>query len=228
MTLAYRAATSLVKGAIRILCRVDDSQTSRVPPHGSLIIAANHINFLEVPLIYTHLQPRPLTGFAKAETWSNPLLRPLAELWGGIPLHRGEADAAAFRRALEALEAGRIVAVAPEGTRSGDGRLQRGRPGIITLALRSHAPILPLAHYGGEQFWHNLRHLRRTEFRIVVGEPFVLDLGGAQATRALRQAMADCIMQRIADLLPPAYRGVYAETTGQTCPHLRPWTPPSA
>src|SRR4030042_7007872 len=149
MSLAFTVVTTSIKNLTRILCNVDDSQLINVPEQGPLIIACNHINFMEVPLIYTHLQPRKVTGFAKAETWDNPAMALLFDLWGAIPIQRGEADTSAFRRALEALKAGKILAIAPEGTRSKHGQLQRGFPGIVMLAHHSGAPILPLVYYGG-------------------------------------------------------------------------------
>lgn len=212
---------SLIKGLIRLLCRVDDAQLTRVPDRGPLIIVANHINFLEVPLLYTHLLPRPVVGFAKVETWDNPILGPLFSLFRAIPLDRGEADVRAFRAALRALEAGCILAVAPEGTRSGHGRLQRGLPGVVWLALRTGAPLLPVAYYGGECFWRNLLRLRRTDFHIVVGQPFRLDSCGVQVTRQVRRQMVDEVMYQIAALLPPAYRGVYADLAAATEVYLR-------
>jgi len=221
MTLTYWAVTSTIKGLIRLLCRVDDAQLAQVPDRGPLIIVANHVNFLEVPLLYTHLQPRPMIAFAKAETWDNPALRLLADLWGAIPLHRGEADVAALHQALKALEAGHILGMAPEGTRSGHGRLQRGHPGIVFLALRSSAPLLPLVYYGGELFWSNLNRLRRTDFHIVVGQPFYLDAGGVQVTQRVRQQMIEEVMYQMAALLPPAYRGVYSDLAAATETYLR-------
>ncbi|MBN1247434.1 MAG: 1-acyl-sn-glycerol-3-phosphate acyltransferase [Anaerolineae bacterium] len=142
------------------------------------------------------------------------------------PLHRGEADATAFREALRALKAGRIVAVAPEGTRSGHGRLQRGLPGIALLALLSGAPIMPIAHYGGEQLQRNLRRFRRTDFHIVVGEPIELLSESRRVSQGVRQAMVDEIMVRIAELLPPAYRGIYADSVGEPFRYTRPTTVP--
>ena len=226
MKLANRIVFSTIKALIRLLCRVDDAQLARVPDQGPLIIVANHVNFLEVPLIYTHLQPRPLTGFAKVEAWDNPVIGALFSLGGAIPLYRGEADVTAFRQALKALEAGHILAVAPEGTRSGHGRLQQGRPGIVLLALRSSAPLLPLVYYGGELFWRNLARLRRTDFHIAVGQPFYLDAGGAKVTRQVRRRMIDEVMYQMAALLPPPYRGVYSDLTAATETYLR--FPPSS
>lgn len=226
MTLTSQAVFSTIKILLRLLCRVDDAQLARVPDQGPLIIVANHVNFLEVPLIYTHLRPRPLTGFAKVEAWDNPVMGALFNLGGAIPLYRGEADVTAFRQAMAALEAGHILALAPEGTRSGHGCLQRGRPGAVLLALRSGAPLLPMVYYGGELFWHNLVRLRRTDFHIVVGQPFYLDAGGVKVTRPVRQQMIDEVMYQMAALLPPAYRGVYSDLAAATETYLR--FPPGA
>lgn len=221
MTLAHGVVTAAIKAVVRLLCRIDGAQLAAVPDRGPLILVANHINFLEVPVLYTQLQPRPLAGFAKAETWDNPALRLLADLWGAIPLRRGQADTSALRQGLKALENGRILGVAPEGTRSGDGRLRPGNPGVVLLALRSGAPVLPLVHYGGELFWRNLTRFRRTDFHFVVGQPFYLDAGGLRVTRQVRRQMTDEIMYQMAALLPPAYRGVYADLEGATETHLR-------
>lgn len=222
MTLAYRVVTSSIKRLTRLLCRVDDAQLTQVPKQGPLILAVNHVNFLEAPIFYTHLHPRPVTGFVKAENLEHPFFGPLLfGLWGGIPVRRGEADMTAFRQALAALEDGRILAVTPEGTRSGDGHLQPGRPGIAFLALRSGAPVLPIIHHGGELFWRNLRRLRRTDFHIVVGQPFYLDAGRVKVNRQVRQQMADEIMYQMAALLPLAYRGVYSDLAEATETHLR-------
>jgi 1-acyl-sn-glycerol-3-phosphate acyltransferase len=225
---AVRAVNATIKGLTRLLCDVHDDQLRRVPPRGPLILVANHVNFLEVPLVYTHLQPRPVIGFAKAETWDNPAMALLFDLWEAIPLRRGEADVEAIRRGLRALAAGRILAVAPEGTRSGDGVLQRGNPGVVTLALRSRAPILPMGYYGSEQLRRNLSQIRRTEFRIAVGNAFYVDPNRAHMTHALRQQITDEIMYQLAALLPPAYRGAYADLDRASEIHLRFPSPSSS
>ncbi|HEY73014.1 MAG: 1-acyl-sn-glycerol-3-phosphate acyltransferase [Chloroflexi bacterium] len=226
-TLTYRTVTSSIKCLTRILCRIDGAQLEQVPGQGPLIIVINHVNFLEAPIFYTHLDPRPLTGFVKAEQLEHPIFGPLLiDLWGGIPIRRGEADVTAFRQAFEALEEGQILAVAPEGTRSGHGRLQQGHPGTALLALRSGAPVLPIVCYGGEIFWNNLRRLRRTDFHAVVGQSFYLDASGDRVTRQVRQRMTDEIMYQLASLLPPAYRGVYSDMSAATETYLR--FPPGA
>jgi 1-acyl-sn-glycerol-3-phosphate acyltransferase len=221
MTVTQTLVRTSLKRLTRILCRVDDAQLAKIPAHGPLILVANHINFLEVPLLYSHLHPRSLTGFAKIETWNNAPMAFLFDLFGAIPLRRGEADMVAFRRGLEVLKAGHILAIAPEGTRSGHGRLQRGHPGVVMLALRSGVPLFPMVYCGSESFRHNLTRLRRTSFHIVVGSPFYLNAQGAKVTREVRQQMADEVMYQLAALLPPPYRGHYSSLSAATETYLR-------
>jgi 1-acyl-sn-glycerol-3-phosphate acyltransferase len=221
MAVVEGIVNAAIKLLTRIICRVDESQLHRVPLSGPLIIAANHINFLDAPILLTRLRPRSMTGFAKAETWDNPLTAFLFNLWGAIPITRGEVDRKALRLALAALAEGKILAIAPEGTRSGDGRLQRGYPGIVLIALKSEAPILPMAYYGGENYRRNLKSLRRTDFHIAVGSPFFLDARGERLTRETRQQMTDEIMYQIAALLPSAYRGSYTDFNLATEKYLR-------
>lgn len=210
MRIAHWVVTRSIKVLTRLLCRVDDRGVPVVPERGPLILVCNHVNFLDAPLVYTHLWPRPLATLAKVETWDNRPLGLLADLWGAIPIHRGEADLTALRRALAVLDAGSILVVTPEGTRSGDGRLRRGHPGVVTLSLHSGAPLLPLALYGAEAFRRNLAHLQRTDVRIAVGRPFTLEANGARITGEVRRQMVDEIMLQIAALLPANYRGYYS------------------
>ena len=225
MSLTRWVADGTIGGLLRLLCRVHGEQLEKVPTRGPLILATNHVNFLEIPALHIHLRPRPVTGLANVESWDKPVTRFLFDLWGAIPIRRGEPDRAALRQALGVLEEGYILAVAPEGTRSGHGYLQRGHPGIVMLALQSGAPVLPLVFYGGERFWQNLRRLRRTPFHIVVGNPFHVQTDGAKPRRELRQQITDEIMYQLAALLPPAYRGVYADLDAATETYLH-FTPP--
>jgi 1-acyl-sn-glycerol-3-phosphate acyltransferase len=199
-----------IRFGTNVVCRIDVSDLGKVPEHGPLIMAVNHINSLEVPLLFSHLQPRRMIGLAKIETWNNKFMGWLFNLWEAIPIRRGEADLEALRSCLAVLSNQDILGVAPEGTRSYDGRLLLGRPGIVLIALHSGAPILPIAHWGGEDFAKNIKHLKRTDFHIRVGKPFILDTKGEKVTGEMRQAMVDEIMYQIAILMPEEYRGQYA------------------
>ncbi len=219
---ASRLVAILTRSGLEYLCRIDKSGFENLPARGPIISYSNHIGQLEVPLIFTQMQPRPVTGFAKIETWDNWFLRWVFDLWGAIPVRRGEADMVAMRKALEALERGFIVGIAPEGTRSQSKALQRAHPGVVLLAMHSGAPLIPVAHWGGENFLNDLQRLKRTDFHIRVGEPFRLDSGGERLTREIRQQMADEMMYRLAKLIPERYRGDYADLTSATEQYLKP------
>jgi 1-acyl-sn-glycerol-3-phosphate acyltransferase len=193
-----------------ILCKIEKPGFSKVPAHGPLILAGNHIGSLEVPLLFVHLPNRKLIGLAKIETWNNKFMGWLFDLWDAIPVRRGEADLDAIRACLDVLNDGKILAISPEGTRSYDGRLQSGQPGISLLALRSGAPIMPFAHWGTEEFSANIKKLKRTDFHFRVGRPFYLDAKGEKVDGKVRKDMADEIMVQIAALMPEEYRGVYS------------------
>lgn len=216
MRLSARIITPPIKLILSMLCRVDASELSLVPARGPLIIVTNHVNFLEVPLLYAYLYPRPLVGIIKRETWDNPLLAALADAWEAIAIDRDGSDTDAMRRALEVLANGGIIILAPEGTRSGHGRLQKGHGGVVQLALRSGATILPIAHYGGERFWERFKRLRRTDFRLRVGRAFRLTLpegseAPASVPKSVRLEMTEAIMNRLSLLLPEDRRGAYPE-----------------
>lgn len=209
----YKIVAFIVRVGTGILCRIDAPDIHKVPARGPLIVISNHTGQLEVAVFFGQLQPRPITGWAKMESWDNAFLNWLFNLWGMIPVKRGEGDTSALRRAIKALDDGMIFGVAPEGTRNITGKLKRAHPGAVMLAIHSGATILPLAHWGGENFLKNLARFKRTDFHIRAGEPFRLKLDGVKVTREIRQQIADEMMVRLAELLPPAYHGAYEKVT---------------
>jgi 1-acyl-sn-glycerol-3-phosphate acyltransferase len=208
----YKIVALIVKVGTSILCRIDAPDIHKMPDRGPLIVISNHTGQLEVAVFFGLLQPRLITGWAKMESWDNAFLNWLFNLWGLIPVRRGEGDTSALRKAIKALEAGYIFGIAPEGTRNKTGKLKRAHPGAVMLATHSGATILPLAHWGGENFLKNLARFKRTDFHVRVGKPFQLNLEGVKITREVRQQIVDEMMIRLAELLPPAYHGAYANS----------------
>ena len=209
----YNFIRILVKFGTEILCRIDAPDIQKMPQKGPLIVISNHTGQLEVAVFFGQLATRPITGWAKMESWDNAFLSWLFNLWGLIPVRRGEADMSALRKAIKALDDGYIFGIAPEGTRNKTGRLKRAHPGAVMLAVHSGATILPLVHWGGEKFIRNLARLKRTDFYIRVGDPFKLELEGVKMTREIRQQIADEMMLHIAKLMPQEYRGAYQKVT---------------
>jgi 1-acyl-sn-glycerol-3-phosphate acyltransferase len=222
--LTERLTNAVFGGLLKIFISIDADELQEIPTQGPLILFTNHINFLEGPIIYTKLQrirPRALTGFAKIEFWDNPITAFLFDTWDAIPLKRGEADLSAIKEAVARIKAGQTFAMAPEGTRSRSGHLQRAHPGIAMLGYMSEAPIIPMAVYGHENYKSDLKRLRRPKFRVIVGEPFHLDAGNKKVKGAIRQQMADEMMYQLSAMLPEQYRGEYADLSQATSTYLR-------
>lgn len=220
MTFSQRLVVGTFKVITSLICRIDDAQLEKVPRHGPLIIYTNHVNILEIPIFYTHLQPRCTHVMALAERWENPFFHWLLDVAEAIPLHRGEADFTAIRQGLKVLEKGEILIIAPEGTRSHDGKLQSAHPGVVLLALHSRAPLMPVAFYGAEKYRKNLPRLKRTDFHLGVGKTFRLDNRGEKVTRQVRGKMMDEMMYQLAGILPPEYRGRYADSSAATTRYI--------
>ncbi len=210
------------KLGLDVICKIDAKELSKVPQTGPLILYTNHTGTVEAPIMYTQLQPREkVTALAKVETWDNWFLNWVFTLWGIIPLHRGEADMEAMRKALAVLEKGYILGISPEGTRSREGKLLRAHGGIAMLALHSGAPLQPMAHWGGENFGRNVNQFKRTSFSVRVGPIFNLDAHGEKVTKEIRQKMADEMMYQLAKLLPVENRGEYTDLENASENYLR-------
>ena len=211
MSLLRWIVAGFLRGLTGLMFRVDAASLVKVPNHGPLIIVTNHVHIPEIPTLYTRLLPRKVHGMALAErVLGRDIVGRILRLFGTIPVWRGEADLNALRSGIKALEHGDILLLDPEGTRSHNGCLQRGRPGAILMALHSEAPVLPVVHYGSENYSENLKRWRRTELHFAVGKPFRVEAGGQRVTHLVRQQMIDEVMAQMASLLPPQYQGAYA------------------
>jgi 1-acyl-sn-glycerol-3-phosphate acyltransferase len=205
-----RLLNSAIRVVAKILLKLEVVGLENVPLEGPLILAMTHTNFLD-PALAGGVMPRELVIMSKAETFCHPILGIIVRLYGAFPVHRGEVDRQALRRSLEVLAGGQALLMAPEGTRSGHGRLQKGRNGMTFIALRADAPILPMAIIGGEHFWSNLARLRCTPVKIVIGKAFYFSPGQKRVGRRTMDKMTEEGMYQLASLLPPERRGVYSD-----------------
>lgn len=209
---SYAAIVLFIRFLERLLCRkVEIVGKEHVPRRGPLIVASNHLNNADPPIIAAAL-PRRAVFMAKKEMFEWPVLSWLFKAFGAFPVRRGEVDLAAMRRAMEELEKGMALMMFPEGTRSRDGKLHRGRPGTAILAMKTGAPILPVAIYGTEHIkwpWLFFKPLSIRYVRVTIGEPFFLPKADRVTTKVAEE-YTDIIMRRIAALLPEEYRGEYA------------------
>jgi 1-acyl-sn-glycerol-3-phosphate acyltransferase len=198
------------------ICKVDKKSLKAVPKAGPMILAGNHVNFLDAPVATTFLYPRKIISLVKKETFKNPVLSFLFKTWGSIPVNRGAADFPALGKAVEILKQGMFFAIFPEGTRTNNGCLIQGHPGIVVVALKSRVPILPIVHYGAENFNDNFKKLKRTKITFRVGKPFLLNPSCPLPHKEERQMITDEIMYQLAKLLPAEYRGYYSDISKAT------------
>lgn len=193
-----------------------------VPAHGPTIIMVNHINVID-PAIMISFAPsgRDIVPLAKIEAFSQPLLRYFVGHWGAIPVHRGETDTRALKAALWHIRAGDIVLLFAEGTRNREG-MQPGEEGSVYLALKTDAVVVPVALWGTRGFPYSLwRDFRTTPVHVRFGKPFRFKGdGGARLPRQHFRQMTDEAMYRIAEMLPPKWRGVYADLSKATTDFL--------
>ena len=183
------------------------------PTEGPLIVASNHLNNADPPVVALAFSRFP-TFMAKREMLSWPILGPGFRIFGAFPVRRGGADLSAIRAATEVVNEGRMLVMFPEGTRSRTGGLTKGHPGTALIALRTGAPIVPVAVTGTETItwpWIFIKPLSIKRITITLGEPFTLPPVEKIDSEAASEA-TELIMRKIAELLPPQYRGVYADT----------------
>ncbi len=183
------------------------------PHEGPLIVASNHLNNADPPAVALALPRLPLF-MAKREMLTWPILGRGFRMFGAFPVRRGGADLSAIRAATDIVNEGNMLVMFPEGTRSRTGSLTKGHPGTALIALRTGAPILPVAVTGTEKIvwpWLFIKPLSIPHVKVTVGKPFTLPhvdtVDGEAAAKATK-----VIMHKIAELLPPEYRGVYGDT----------------
>lgn len=219
---AWRILVRLTRTVALCLLKLEVEGVERVPLEGPIVLIGNHVNFIDPVLAYI-VQHRYLKAMTAVETYRRFLFNLVA--WGvdAIPVARGTPDRDAIRACIEALEVGWALYVAPEGTRSHDGQLQKGLAGVTLILLRAgtHIPIYPVAFIGLEHFWSNIKRLRRTPARVVVGRPFFLSPPEGRANREVREQLTAEMMGQIAALLPPENRGEYADQVDKEPQYLR-------
>ncbi len=216
-----RLANLVLRFLMLILLDYEIEGLENLPQEGPVITAQNHMIFVDT-VIGAAFIDREAVGMSKVENYDNPLVAILFKLYGTFPVRRGEVDRRALRTALKVLREGKVLMAAPEGTRSKTNTLQKGKDGLSYVAVRAGAPIVPIAIWGQEKFWEQLRSLRRTKVKMVMGKPFIFELGEGKPAREQLSQMTDEMMCRLAALLPPEYRGYYRDLSAATEEYLRP------
>lgn len=212
LTLVRRAFRVFMRGLTKLVTfftlRPIVSGLENFPKTGPALIVINHLGDADVVLVAASI-PTTIDGMGKIELNDDWLVGPIFRAYGIIWVHRGRPDRRALRAALDGLGQGRMIGLAPEGRQSVIGGLEEGNEGAAFLAMKSRAPIVPIAMTGteNENIYGHLKRWKRARVTLTVGKPFLLP------EQADRQAMlregTRQIMESLANLLPESYRGDY-------------------
>jgi 1-acyl-sn-glycerol-3-phosphate acyltransferase len=214
LTLRRRIFRVFLRGLCKVLTtlllRAEISGLENFPRYGPALIVFNHLGDTDAVLMMAALPNiSPAEGIGKVELYDHWLVGPVFRAHGIIWVHRGQPDRRAIRAALDALADGRMVALAPEGRQSVIGGLEDGNAGAAFLALKSGAPIIPVAMTGTENsnIFGHLKSWKRAPVTLVIGKPFHLQ-EYSDRQKTIREGTRQ-IMESLATLLPESYRGNY-------------------
>ena len=219
--LPYGILRAFLTPFLMILFRPKVKGLRHVPASGPLIIASNHLSFSDsifMPLVV----PRKVTFLAKSEYFTSPgpkgLLKKLTFIaLGQVPVDRsgGRRSEAALITGLKVLAEGKCLGIYPEGTRSPDGRLYKGRTGIARLAIESGAPIIPVAMFNTEKIQPTGTVVPKVmRVKMIFGEPMYFD-GDSTDLQYLRE-VTDQIMSTIQEMSGQEYVDIYATKAKKT------------
>ena len=208
----YELAKPVVMGVVRVLWRPTIAGVEHIPEHGAVILASNHLAYSDSVFLPGQVR-RTVHFLGKSDIFAgrSPLNKVVARVMRGLevmPVDRtgGDAAGSAIEAGLSVLRAQKMLGIYPEGTRSPDGRLYRGKTGVARFALATGAPIIPVAMLGAFEAQHGRRIFpRRTpRVHVVLGQPLdaaeiARSLEGAEEAQILR-TVTDAVMDRIQEL----------------------------
>jgi 1-acyl-sn-glycerol-3-phosphate acyltransferase len=208
MNLYYRAWHYVLRAVVPTGAYMKVRGLNNIPRTGPFLLVGNHLGAID-PICLLAYVPRHIHFMTKAElfdTWPMGVLMPPGK---PVKVHRGRPDRQALRLAEHFLKQGDPIAIYAEGTRAKAGEAQEARAGVVYLAQRTNAPIVPVAISGSERvFSKRFPWYRRVRVQMTFGAPFMLsDIG--EVTRHNRDQIAQQVMARVADLLPADYQGMY-------------------
>jgi 1-acyl-sn-glycerol-3-phosphate acyltransferase len=215
-----RLRRKLLRGVMRfvfgVLARVRLTGLENIPLGTAYVAAVNHMSIYDPPFLLA-FWPEILQGIGAVDVFDKPFQGELLRIYGVVPVHRGQYDRELLDAVLNMLAAGYPVMIAPEGGRSHAVAMRRAKPGVAYIIDEARVPVVPVGIVGTtDDFLKRGLRGQRPTLELRVGQPFTLPPieGRGEARRAARQHNADLVMQRIAGLLPPEYRGVYADSAG--------------
>jgi 1-acyl-sn-glycerol-3-phosphate acyltransferase len=211
MTLSQKIFFTTLRPLLRICFSWKVEGRENVPLTGPLILVANHVHVVD-PIFLVFAFPRWITFVAKEELFRSLFLRLWLRWAGSLPLQR-DGKVRDKQRILEgarkALEEGLILGMFPEGARSHDGKLRKGKAGSAVIASKTDVPLLPVGIIGTDKV-HGIGWLwKRPRIVVRIGKPFKLPSTNHKISKSQMQLLTTQLMKEIAALLPPEYQGAY-------------------
>jgi len=213
----YRLLHALIPPILKLIWRPRVTGAETVPRQGGVIFASNHLSFVD-SVVIPAVAPRPVHFLAKAEYWTQPgikgrLMRAFFDGLAMLPVERDDTAAAldALETSLQVLKEGEAFGIYPEGTRSRDGRLYRGRTGVAHLALTAGVPVVPVGLRDTEKVMPIDSTLPRLK-RVTVAFGTPIEVEGRFTDMPLgkaRRLLTDEIMTAIQRLSGQEQAGVY-------------------
>lgn len=206
---------------MRVLGRITITGTENVPAAGPTLLIMNHATYLDPVVVMGSTANRFVVPMSKAENAKSPIVGPFMWWYGAYAIKRGVVDRQALMTSIELIKAGQMIAISPEGTRHPEG-LRQPKDGVVYVASKSDAVIVPVAVSGLDNWQKTLPTLRRPKVRVHFGPPFRLKLDGrARIPRDELSAMSEELMYQMAHAIAdPALRGDYADLSKATTEHI--------
>lgn len=208
----FRVATKVIAF---LTMRVKVRGLENFPAKGPAIIAFNHLGDWDAVLLGAVI-PVSAECIGKIELNEDRVAGPVLRAYGSIWVHRGQPDRRAMRAALDALAEGRMLALAPEGRQTVTGDLEEGTEGAAFLAMKSGAPIVPVALTGTGNAYvsDHIKNWKRAPVSLSVGKPFFIQ-NHTDRQEMIRNGTRE-IMESLARLLPPERRGIFSYVSSDT------------
>ncbi|MGH7233596.1 MAG: lysophospholipid acyltransferase family protein [Nitrospiraceae bacterium] len=181
-----------------------------IPQQGGLLVAANHASFLDIPLLGCGI-PRRAAFLGRQDLFPVPGLKGILQWLGWIPIRHDRLDRTGFGKAIELIKSGKVVVIYPEGTRTRDGKLHPGKPGIGTIVAQTGCPVVPAYIRGTyEALPMKSWRLRLHPVQVTYGKPidFSMDARRYAGKKELYRHVSRTVMAHIAELgnvTPPAH-----------------------